>query len=156
MGQDVVVLPGEGDGVRVIACSGDFDQPTLEPLRQACVPAVADPAVRRIVLDVSRVTFLDSSMLDVMLYLQRCGHLEELVPFGGGELPPNQGRPVHREPAGRGSGIGRDGVRGGRHAGTTPTGGRGAAAMRLAAASAARNLRGADSLWVGMHPAPGF
>lgn len=75
MEQDVVVLPDEGDGVRVIACSGDFDQATLEPLRQACAPAVADSAVRRIVLDVSRVTFVDSSMLDAMLYLQRSGRL---------------------------------------------------------------------------------
>ncbi|MFD3941153.1 STAS domain-containing protein [Streptomyces sp. NPDC058611] len=75
MEQDVLVLPDEGDGVRVIVCSGDFDQATLEPLRRACARAVADPAVRGIVLDVSRITFADSSMLDVMLYLQRTGRL---------------------------------------------------------------------------------
>lgn len=75
MEQDVVVLPDEGDGVRVIACSGDFDQASLQALRQACAPAVADPAVRRIVLDVSRITFADSAMLDTMLYLHRSGRL---------------------------------------------------------------------------------
>ncbi|MCY0962717.1 STAS domain-containing protein [Streptomyces sp. H27-H5] len=59
----------------MIACSGEFDQGSLEPLRQACGPAIADPAVRRIVLDVSRITFADSAMLDTMLYLQRSGRL---------------------------------------------------------------------------------
>ncbi|MFD3876002.1 STAS domain-containing protein [Streptomyces sp. NPDC058623] len=75
MEQDVLVLPDGGDGVRVIACSGDFDQASLEPLRQACAPAVAHPAVRRIVLDVSRITFADSAMLNEMLHLLRTGRL---------------------------------------------------------------------------------
>ncbi|MFF4321377.1 STAS domain-containing protein [Streptomyces sp. NPDC001568] len=75
MEQDVLVLPDEGDGVRVIVCSGEFDQGTLEPLRQACAPAVADPAVRRIVLDVSRIAFAGCSMLNTMLYLLRSGRL---------------------------------------------------------------------------------
>ncbi|MFI5672846.1 STAS domain-containing protein [Streptomyces sp. NPDC051704] len=65
----------------MIACSGDFDQATLEPLRRACARAVADPAVRRIVLDVSRVTFVDSSMLDAMLHLQRSGRLVLVGPL---------------------------------------------------------------------------
>ncbi|MCY0944835.1 STAS domain-containing protein [Streptomyces antarcticus] len=75
MDQEVLVLPEEDDGVRVITCSGAFDQATLEPLRRACAPALADPAVRRIVLDVSRVTFADSSMLNTMLRLLRTSSL---------------------------------------------------------------------------------
>ncbi|MGW7059603.1 STAS domain-containing protein [Streptomyces sp. NPDC054904] len=59
----------------MIACSGEFDQDTLEPLRQAYAPAVADPAIRRIVLDVSRITFADSSMLNTMFHLLRTGRL---------------------------------------------------------------------------------
>ncbi|MFD9381080.1 STAS domain-containing protein [Streptomyces sp. NPDC059999] len=73
--QEVLVLPDEGDGVRVIVCAGEFDQETLEAFRKAGNPAVADPAVRRIVLDVSRLTFADSSMLNGMLRLLRSGRL---------------------------------------------------------------------------------
>ncbi|MFD9380838.1 STAS domain-containing protein [Streptomyces sp. NPDC059999] len=75
MEQEVLVLPDEGDGVRVIACVGEFDQDTLEAFRRAANAAVADPALRRIVLDVSRLTFADSSMLNEMLRLLRSGRL---------------------------------------------------------------------------------
>ncbi|MFD5892016.1 STAS domain-containing protein [Streptomyces sp. NPDC060334] len=84
MEQEVLVLPDEGDGVRVIACAGEFDQDTLEAFRKAGGPAVADPAVRRIVLDVSRLTFADSSMLNEMLRLLRSGRL-----VLAGPLPPS-------------------------------------------------------------------
>ncbi|MFF3215649.1 STAS domain-containing protein [Streptomyces sp. NPDC002886] len=59
------------EGVRVITCAGEFDQDNLEPLRQAWTQAVADPAVLRIVLDVSAVSFADSSMLNEMIRLRR-------------------------------------------------------------------------------------
>ncbi|MFD3679095.1 STAS domain-containing protein [Streptomyces sp. NPDC058613] len=78
----MLVLPEEDDGVRVITCSGAFDQATLEPLRQACAPTLADPAVRRIVLDVSRVTFADSSMLNTMLHLLHLLRTSSLVLAG--------------------------------------------------------------------------
>ncbi|MCY0922107.1 STAS domain-containing protein [Streptomyces sp. H27-G5] len=84
MQQEVLVLPDEGDDVRVIACVGEFDQDTLGPFRQAGNPAVADPAVRRIVLDVSRLTFADSSMLNEMLRLLRSGRL-----VLAGPIPPS-------------------------------------------------------------------
>ncbi|MFD3808543.1 STAS domain-containing protein [Streptomyces sp. NPDC058611] len=72
--QRVVVQP-DADGVRVIECSGEFDQGTLHPLKAAAAEAAADPDVRRIVLDVSKVAFADSSMLNVMVMLLRSGRL---------------------------------------------------------------------------------
>ncbi|WP_392895528.1 STAS domain-containing protein [Streptomyces sp. LN699] len=47
-------------------------------------PAAADPTIRRIVLDVSRLTFADSSMLNEMLRLLRSGRL-----VLAGPLPPS-------------------------------------------------------------------
>ncbi|MFD5935525.1 STAS domain-containing protein [Streptomyces sp. NPDC060333] len=84
MEQQVLVLPDEGDGVRVIACVGEFDQDTLEAFREAGNPAAADPTVQRIILDVSRLTFADSSMLNEMLRLLRTGRL-----VLAGPLPPS-------------------------------------------------------------------
>ncbi|MCX5078629.1 STAS domain-containing protein [Streptomyces sp. NBC_00513] len=95
MEQQVLVLPDEGDGVRVIACVGEFDQDTLGSFRQAGNPAVADPAVRRIVLDVSRLTFADSSMLNEMLRLLRSGRL-----VLAGPLPPGLRRVLELTQAG--------------------------------------------------------
>lgn len=74
MEQQVRVLPDE-DGIRVIVCAGDFDQDTLEPLDRACTAAADDPAVRRIVLDVTRITFADSSMLNLMVRMLHTGRL---------------------------------------------------------------------------------
>ncbi|MFD9305423.1 STAS domain-containing protein [Streptomyces sp. NPDC060048] len=70
----VRVLPDE-DGVRVIVCAGEFDQDTLGSLRAACAAAADHPGLRRIVLDVTRVTFADSAMLNLMLILLRTGRL---------------------------------------------------------------------------------
>ncbi|MFD3557562.1 STAS domain-containing protein [Streptomyces goshikiensis] len=80
MGQQVQVqvqvqVPLDVDGVRVIVCVGDFDQDTLQPLKAACTAAADDPGVRRVILDVSRVTFADSTMLNLMLILMRTGRL---------------------------------------------------------------------------------
>ncbi|MFF3215540.1 STAS domain-containing protein [Streptomyces sp. NPDC002886] len=86
MEQQVRVLPDE-DGVRVIVCAGDFDQDTLAPLDQACTQAADDPGVRRIVLDVTRVAFADSSMLNLMV---RMLHTDRLVVAG--PVPEQLGR----------------------------------------------------------------
>ncbi|WP_405704966.1 STAS domain-containing protein [Streptomyces xanthophaeus] len=86
MEHHVEVRPDE-DGVRVIVCVGEFDQDTLEPLRTSGARAAADPAVRRIVLDVSQVAFADSSMLNEMLLLLRTGRL-----VLAGPLPPQLSR----------------------------------------------------------------
>ncbi|MFF3017200.1 STAS domain-containing protein [Streptomyces sp. NPDC057939] len=74
MEQWVRVLPDEDD-VRVIMCAGDFDQDTLQPLDRACANAADDPGVRRIVLDVTRITFADSSMLNLLIRMLRTGRL---------------------------------------------------------------------------------
>lgn len=74
MEQQVRVEP-DADGVRVIVCAGEFDYCSLDELESAGAVAVADPDVRRIVLDVRQVTFADSSMLSLMLLLRRCGRL---------------------------------------------------------------------------------
>ncbi|MEU9415905.1 STAS domain-containing protein [Streptomyces sp. NPDC048272] len=74
MEQRVRVLPDDS-GVRVIVCMGDFDADTLGPLKTAATAAADDRAVRRIVLDVTDVTFADSSMLNVMILLLRTGRL---------------------------------------------------------------------------------
>ncbi|MEU9032573.1 STAS domain-containing protein [Streptomyces sp. NPDC048383] len=86
MEQLVRVLPDE-DGVRVIVCGGEFDQDTLGLLREVGTAAVDDPGVRRIVLDVTAVTFADSSMLNLMLLLLRSGRL-----VLAGPLPDRLGR----------------------------------------------------------------
>lgn len=75
MEQQVRVRPDEGDGVRVITCSGEFDQDTLTAFQEAGAAAAADPTVRRIVLDVHQITFADSSMLNEMLRLLRTTRL---------------------------------------------------------------------------------
>ncbi|MFD7027874.1 STAS domain-containing protein [Streptomyces sp. NPDC059917] len=72
MEQHVTVLP-DVDDVRVITCIGEFDQDTLEPFRRAVAQATADPAPRMIVLDISQITFADSSMLNEMLRLRHTG-----------------------------------------------------------------------------------
>ncbi|MFD3875119.1 hypothetical protein [Streptomyces sp. NPDC058623] len=56
-----------------IDCGTKFDQDTLRPLEDATAEAANDPALRRIVLDVSRVVFADSSMLNLMVMLRRSG-----------------------------------------------------------------------------------
>ncbi|MFD3872249.1 STAS domain-containing protein [Streptomyces sp. NPDC058623] len=70
----VRVLP-DADGVRVVVCVGEFDADTVRPLDVAAHEALDDPAVRRLVLDVSTVTFADSSVLYVLLRTCRSGRL---------------------------------------------------------------------------------
>ncbi|MFD3869413.1 STAS domain-containing protein [Streptomyces sp. NPDC058623] len=69
--QQVLVLADQDDGVRVIVCAGEFDQHTLGPVHQAGTAAIADPAIRRIVLDAGDITFADSSMLNELFRLRR-------------------------------------------------------------------------------------
>ncbi|WP_150521109.1 STAS domain-containing protein [Streptomyces subrutilus] len=69
--------------MRVIVCVGEFDQDTLGPLREAGAAAVADPSIRRTVLDVSRAAFADSAMLNQMLRLLRHGRLVLAGPLPG-------------------------------------------------------------------------
>ncbi|MGW7314499.1 STAS domain-containing protein [Streptomyces sp. NPDC054854] len=87
MEQRVTVLP-DIDRVRVITCGGEYDQDTLEPLRQATTEALADPSVRAIVLDVSAVAFADSSMLNELVRIRRTGRPLVLA----GPLPPQLAR----------------------------------------------------------------
>ncbi|MFJ5811141.1 STAS domain-containing protein [Streptomyces sp. NPDC093093] len=86
MEQQVRVLPDE-NGVRVLVCAGDFDAETLGGLKVASTAAIDDPGVRRIVLDVTGVTFADSSMLNVMILLLNTGRL-----VLAGTVPPQLGR----------------------------------------------------------------
>ncbi|MGW7313538.1 STAS domain-containing protein [Streptomyces sp. NPDC054865] len=69
--QQVLSLPDRNDAIRVIVCAGEFDQRTLGPVHEAGTAALADPEIGRIILDVSRITFADSSMLNEMFRLRR-------------------------------------------------------------------------------------
>ncbi|MFD3680432.1 STAS domain-containing protein [Streptomyces sp. NPDC058613] len=82
--QQVLALPDQNDGARVIVCAGQFDQQTLGPLSEAGAKATADPTIRRIILDISRITFADSSMLNEMFRLRRNNDLILVGP-----LPPS-------------------------------------------------------------------
>ncbi|MFF4321255.1 STAS domain-containing protein [Streptomyces sp. NPDC001568] len=86
MEQRVQVMPDEG-GVRVIVCAGDFDQDTLQPLDQACTNAANDPAVRRVIFDVTGITFADSSLLNLLIRMLHTGRL-----VLAGPVPPRLGR----------------------------------------------------------------
>lgn len=86
MGQQVRVEP-DRDGVRIIACTGEFEYGALGPLKAAGEAAAADPSVCRIVLDVRGVTFADSSMLAQILLMLRTGRL-----VLAGPLPPQLDR----------------------------------------------------------------
>ncbi|MEU3723660.1 STAS domain-containing protein [Streptomyces sp. NPDC031705] len=79
MEQRVEVLSDQR-GVRVIICSGEFDQGTLGPLRAAAEAAVGDAAVRWIALDVTGVEFADSTLLNLLLWLLRTGRLVLIGP----------------------------------------------------------------------------
>ncbi|MGW6824247.1 STAS domain-containing protein [Streptomyces sp. NPDC055005] len=85
--QQLLTLPDQNDAIRVIVCAGEFDQRTLGPLHEAGNAALTDPTIQRIVLDVSRITFADSSMLNEMFRLRRAGDLVLVGP-----LPPSLAR----------------------------------------------------------------
>ncbi|MFE9927845.1 STAS domain-containing protein [Streptomyces sp. NPDC005533] len=70
----VVVQPDAGR-TRLVVCEGELDADTSVPLADAGEAAVSDPAVQRIVLDMSGVTFADSSLLNILLRIHRSGRL---------------------------------------------------------------------------------
>ncbi|MER5807833.1 STAS domain-containing protein [Streptomyces sp. NPDC002033] len=82
----VRVLP-DVDGVRVIVCTGELDLDTVEPLQSATEQAIADRGLRRIVVDVSALTFADFSVLHQLVRLLRTGRL-----VLAGPLPPQLAR----------------------------------------------------------------
>lgn len=92
--QQVRVLPDDS-GVRVIVCAGEFDAESLGGLKAAATAAIDDPGARRIVLDVTDVTFADSSMLNVMILLLRTGRL-----VLAGTMPPQLSRLLNLTGAG--------------------------------------------------------
>ncbi|WP_353962539.1 STAS domain-containing protein [Streptomyces sp. NBC_00424] len=59
--------------VDALCADGEFDAETLGRLKTATTAAIDHPEVRRIVLDITAVTFADSSTLNVMLILLRTG-----------------------------------------------------------------------------------
>ncbi len=65
----VSVLP-DRDGQRIVRCSGEFDAETLAPLK-AAVDTAADLDIDRLILDVRRVAFADSSLLNLLLAARR-------------------------------------------------------------------------------------
>ncbi|MFB7462622.1 STAS domain-containing protein [Streptomyces sp. NPDC056224] len=67
--QAVSVAPDE-NGQRTVCCVGNFDLDTLQALRSVCEAAVAD-GVSRLVIDAGRVTFADSSFLNLLLHTHR-------------------------------------------------------------------------------------
>ncbi|MFF3209481.1 STAS domain-containing protein [Streptomyces sp. NPDC002886] len=79
--QRVLALPDRNDGARVIVCAGEFDQRTLRAVQEAGTAAITDPDIRRIILDISGVTFADSSMLNEMFRLRRSRPLVLIGPL---------------------------------------------------------------------------
>ncbi|GHB56090.1 anti-sigma factor antagonist [Streptomyces cirratus] len=61
------------DGVRVVVLSGEFDVDSVGPLAQVLADAARE-GVRRVV-DIARVTFADSSLLNILLAGDREDHL---------------------------------------------------------------------------------
>lgn len=65
------------DDVSIVAASGELDLSTADELRECLFGVVGDGA-RRVVLDLSAVTFLDSTTLGVLV-----GTRKRLMPTGG-------------------------------------------------------------------------
>jgi anti-sigma B factor antagonist len=61
----------EANGVVVVSVAGEVDLANADELRAAFAPCLADPAVRLVVCDLSRVTFLACSGLSALLDAQR-------------------------------------------------------------------------------------
>lgn len=67
--------PDSGDGIRVLRLTGEIDIDTVAPLRRALEEATADVLIRRTVLDLSKVVFADSSILNALLNARDCNQL---------------------------------------------------------------------------------
>lgn len=86
-------------GARVIEVGGKLDLDTLPPLRQA-LEAAAD-AQPTTVLDLSDVTFADSSALNLLLLFSQSTDLRLAAPSGGSSASPEQNRSCACTPAWR-------------------------------------------------------
>ncbi|WP_328430159.1 STAS domain-containing protein [Streptomyces sp. NBC_00443] len=57
------------DGVRVVTATGEIDQQTCEPLRQALT--LTTPGGPRVVVDMSTVSFMDSTGINIFISAHR-------------------------------------------------------------------------------------
>jgi anti-sigma B factor antagonist len=73
-----VAIDAPEPGVRIITPFGEVDAHTAPGLRQIVVDQLGDPAVRQLIVDLSRTTFLDSSALGVLI-----GALKRMRERGG-------------------------------------------------------------------------
>ncbi|MFF7857848.1 anti-sigma factor antagonist [Streptomyces sp. NPDC007904] len=65
----LTVVATATDGIRVLTAAGEIDHDTVGPLRQALdVPGLPRP---RIVIDMRRVTFMDSTGINTLLLAHR-------------------------------------------------------------------------------------
>lgn len=68
----------EWDGVCVVAASGSYDLYSITPLSEALNAAVRE--YPRVVLDASRITFADSTLLNLLILTQRSVDLRVAAP----------------------------------------------------------------------------
>lgn len=76
-----VTVRREAGGVCVVVCAGEFDMDHDEKVAAACAGEAADAA--RLVLDVARVTFADSSFLSLLVRLRNTRDLVLQGPVPG-------------------------------------------------------------------------
>jgi anti-sigma B factor antagonist len=67
-----------GDGEVVLTVTGEVDSLTAPDLRAALDAVLADPACRRLVLDVSAVAFMSSAGLSVLVTTREDAHAREI------------------------------------------------------------------------------
>ncbi|MEV1050299.1 STAS domain-containing protein [Streptomyces sp. NPDC049887] len=79
MSEDLEVTATSVDGVRVVRAGGEFDADEAGRLAQALV-APFDGTALGVVVDLSRVTFADSSFLHTLIEAHR-GHVAAGLPF---------------------------------------------------------------------------
>ncbi|MGI5359654.1 STAS domain-containing protein [Streptomyces sp. CA-252508] len=66
MRAQVQAMPDE-NGTRIILCAGEFDVATSCLLDSALATAAADTTVKRTVVDLSQVSFADSTLLNALV-----------------------------------------------------------------------------------------
>jgi stage II sporulation protein AA (anti-sigma F factor antagonist) len=62
----VVTVADDGDGTAIVAAHGELDSYAAEPFNDTLRSIVKDASFRRVVLDFSKVTFLDSGGVAVL------------------------------------------------------------------------------------------
>ena len=65
------LLDEPGDDVLVFALRGEFDMAHSDTVRKAAMTAVASDSYRRLVFDLTRVSFMDSSGIHVLVEAHR-------------------------------------------------------------------------------------